>query len=214
MSPVPPSSTITITEELAGTKRKLRKASPEPSKTREMVPLQTPLNTELRNIFQGIREEDLAFATAEVTCRHRTCNFSSQRARVAEHEKVCARVELSCSHPGCSFASTKDNLIRHEKEAHVPCVWCSAKVPMVSMANHWKECDHKYLRSRPGGNRDEVKEGSTSTSEVPDCSDFDMEEAECEDQSLMALASSVFPIQKRQTSRAYPLPDEAFSQGL
>ena len=29
-----------------------------------MVPLQTPLTTELRNIFQGIREEDLAFATA------------------------------------------------------------------------------------------------------------------------------------------------------
>ena len=82
------------------------------------------------------------------------------------------------------------------------------------MLSFRQECDHKYLRSRPGGNRDEVKEGSTSTSEVPDCSDFDMEEAECEDQSLMALASSVFPIQKRQTSRAYPLPDEAFSQGL
>ena len=77
-----------------------------------------------------------------------------------------------------------------------------------------QECDHKYLRSRPGGKGDEVKEDPTSTSEVTDCNDFDMEEAECEDESLMALASSVFPIQRRLPSRTYPLNDESFSRGL
>ena len=79
---------------------------------------------------------------------------------------------------------------------------------------YWQECDHKHLRSRPGGKGDEVKDDPISTSEVTDCNDFDMEEAECEDESLMALASSVFPIQRRQPSRAYPLPNESFSRGL
>ena len=79
---------------------------------------------------------------------------------------------------------------------------------------HRQECDHKYLRSRRGGKCDEVKEGRTSASKVPDFDDFVTEESECEDEALVALATSVFPIQKRETSRAYPLPDETLSRGL
>ena len=87
-----------------------RRAIPFPPKTRELTPLETPLNHELRKMFQDIRNKDLA---AAATCRHPNCSFTSTKGDVIEHEKDCIL-------------------------AIVPCVWCNEKVPFDCIEDHWK----------------------------------------------------------------------------
>ena len=108
-----------------GTKRK---ATPERPKTRDLVPIASPLNHDLRKIFQDIRNRDVA-------------NDVLKPLKHAVEKAVAAAAKVTCSHPNCSFSSTKENVVEHAKKcihALVPCVWCNEEVPLACIERHWQ----------------------------------------------------------------------------
>lgn len=114
-----------------GTKRK---ASPERPKTRDLVPIASPLNHDLRKIFQDIRNRDVA-------------NDVLKPLKHGVEKAVAVAAKVTCNHPNCSFSSTKENVVEHAKKcihALVPCVWCNEEVPLDCIETHWQECDHKF----------------------------------------------------------------------